>query len=125
MNKTLKKVVKKTGYMSSLLPTFLEIQNAEIDKTVQTLNKYHMPQYCCVNMFKFLLSESKVNASLHTFCLPCYCHPCYQPKVTGMASGNRDDRNMFSSVIWIVFRIRNCYYIFKTKIAIQLAKGMR
>ena len=62
-------------------------------------------------MFKFLLSESKVNASLHTFCHPCYCHPCYQPKVTGMTNGNRDDTNMFSSVIWMVFRVRNFYYI--------------
>ena len=93
--------------MSSLLPTFLEIQNAEIKKkNVQTLNKYHMPQYYCVNMFKFLRLESKVNASLHTF-----CHPCYQPKVTGMTSGNRDDTNIFSSVIWMVFRIRNCYNV--------------
>ena len=107
--------MKKTGNMSFLLPTFLEIQNAEIYKNVQTLNKYHMPQYYCVNMFKYLLSESKVNASMHTFCHPCYCHPCYQPKVTGMTSGNRDDTNMFSSVIWIVFRIRNCYYIFQNK----------
>ena len=107
--------MKKTGYMSSLLPTFLEIQNAEIYKNVQTPNKYHMPQYYCVNMFKFLLSESKVNSSLHTSCHPCYCHPCYQPKVTGMTSGNRDDTHMFSSVIWIVFRIRTCCYIFQNK----------
>ena len=97
--------------MSSLLPTFLEIQNAKIQKKAQTLNEYLMPQYYCVNMFKFLLSESKVNATLHTFCHPCYCHPCYQPNVTGMTSGNRDDTNMFSSVMCMVFRIRNCYDI--------------
>ena len=66
-------------------------------KSVQTLNKYHMPHYYCVNMFKFLLSESKANASLHTFCHPCYCHPCYQPKVTGVTMGNRDDTNMIFS----------------------------
>ena len=101
--------------MSALLPTILEIQNAEIYKNVQPLNKYHMPQYYWINMFKVLLSESKVNASLYTFCHPCYCHPCYQPKVTGMTSGNRDDTNMFSSVIWIVVKIRNCYYIFQNK----------
>ena len=106
--------------MSSLLPTVLEIRNAEIYKNVITLNKYYMPQYYCVIMFKFLLSESKVNASLHTFCHPCYCHPCYQPKVTGMTSGKLPfafpvTTNMFSSVFWIVFRIRNCYYIFQNK----------
>ena len=95
--------------MSSLLPTFLEKQNAEIKKYVQTLNKYHRPQYYCVFMLKFLLPESKVNVSLHTFCHPCYCHPCYQPKVTEMKSGNMDDTNMFSSVTWMVIRIRNCY----------------
>ena len=67
MNKKLKKVVKKTGNMSSLLPTFLEIQNVEIYKNVQTLNKYHMPQYYCVNMFKFLLSERKVRGVIDKF----------------------------------------------------------
>ena len=77
---------------------------------VRALNKYHRRQYYCVNIFKFLLPESKVYSNLLTFCHPCYCHPCYQPKVTGMTSGKRDDTNMFSSVIWIVFRIRNCYY---------------
>ena len=66
-------------------------------------------------MFKFLLSKSKENASLHTFCHPYYCHPCYQPKVTGMTNGNRDDTNMFSSVNCMVFRMRNCYYILKNQ----------
>ena len=89
--------MSKTGYMSSLLPTFLEEQNAEIKKKVQALKRYHRRQYYCVNIFKFLLSESKVNANVYTFCHPCYCHPCYQPKVTGMTSGNRDEKCAFFS----------------------------
>ena len=107
--------MSQTGYMSSLLPTVLEKQITKIKKIVRALNKYHRCQYYCVNIFKFLLPESKVYSSLLTFCHPCYCHPCYQPKVTGMTSGNRDDTNIFSSVIGIVFRIRNCYYIFQSK----------
>ena len=59
MNKELKWVVKKTGYMSSLLPTILEIQNAEIYKNVQALNKCHMPQYYCVNMLSFCFQKAK------------------------------------------------------------------
>ena len=107
--------MSQTGYMSSLLPTVLEKQITKIKKIVQALNKYHRHKYYCVNIFQFLLPESKVYSSLHTFCHPCYCHPCYQPNVTGMTSGNRDDTNMFFLVIWIVFRIRNCYYIFQNK----------
>ena len=72
--------------------------------------------------FKFLLPESKEYLSLLTFCHPCYGHPCYQPKVTGMTSGNRDDTNMFSSVIGIVFRIRNCNYIFQNKNCVSTCK---
>ena len=69
----------------------------KLQKNVKALKKYHWRQYCCVNIFKFLLPESKVNASLHTFCHPCYCHPCYQPKVTGMTSVNRDEKSVFFS----------------------------
>ena len=104
--------MSQTGYMSSLLPAVLEKQITKIKKIVRALNKYHRRQYYSVNIFKFLLPESKVYLSFHTFCHPCYCHPCYQPKVAGMTSGYRDDTNMFSLVIWIVFRIINCYYIF-------------
>ena len=32
-------------------------------------------------------------------------------KITGMKIGNRDDTNIFSSVIWMVFRIRNRYNV--------------
>ena len=87
--------MSKTGYMSSLLPTFLEEQNAEIKKNVQALKRYHRRQYYCVNIFKFLLPESKVNANMHTLFPPCYCHCCDQPKVTGVTSGNRDDKMCF------------------------------
>ena len=107
--------MSQTGHMPSLLPTVLEKQITKIKKIVRTLNKYQRRQYYCVNISKFLLPESKVYSSLHTFCHPCYCHPCYQRNVTGMTSSNRDDTIMFSLVIWIVFRIRNCYYIFQNK----------
>ena len=107
--------MSQTGYMSSLLPTVLEKQITKIKKIVRALNKYHRRQYYCLNIFKFFLPESKVCSSLHAFCHPCYCHPCYQQKVTGMTSGNRDDTNMFSLVIWIVFWIRNSFYIFQNK----------
>ena len=107
--------MSQTGYMSSLLPTVLEKQINKMQKIVRALNKFHRRQYYCVNIFKFLLPEIKVYSNLLTFCHPCYCHPCYQPEVTGMTSGYRDDTNMFSSVIWIVFRIRYCYYIFQNK----------
>ena len=79
-----------------------------------------MRQYYCVNIFKLLLPESKVNASLHTFCHPCYCHPCYQPKVTGMTSGNRD-KNVFSSVTWKLYSGTKIAVVFlKTNILIKL-----
>ena len=103
--------MSQTGYMSSLLPTVLEKQITKIKKIVRALNKYQRRQYYCVNIFKFLLPESKVYSSLHTFCHPCYCHHCYQPKVTGMTSSNRDDTNMCSSVTGMVFRLRNSYSI--------------
>ena len=39
MKQKLKYVVKKTGYMLSLLPTFLEKQNAEIKKKCPNTKK--------------------------------------------------------------------------------------
>ena len=59
--------MSQTGYMSSLLPTVLEKQITKIKKIYRALNKYHRRKYYCVNIFKFLLPESKVYSSLHIF----------------------------------------------------------
>ena len=66
----------------------------------------------------FFLPEGRVNASLLTFCHPCYCHPCYQPKVTGMTRSNRVDTHtqitalLFSSLIKV--------FVFKNNTAISV-----